>query len=143
MNDNTLTDAERRELFGDQFDDYQAEAEQRWGGTDAWKQSAARTKRYTKDDWTRLKTEQQQIFDSIVAVWRTGVAAGSPEAMDAVEQHRLFIDRSFYDCPREFHARLGELYVADPRYAESMAGEPLDGYGEWLHDAIQANAARS
>lgn len=143
MNDNTLSAAERRELFGEHFDDYQAEAQQRWGETEHWKQSAARTKRYTKDDWARLKAEQQEIFDRQVEVWRSGAAADSPEAMDAVEQHRLFIDRWFYECPPSFHVNLGELFVADPRYAETMAAGPADGYGEWLRDAIQANAERA
>ena len=52
MSDRPMTDAEMRELFGDSFtEDYQAEAEQRWGDTDAWKQSASRTARFTRKDW--------------------------------------------------------------------------------------------
>ena len=37
--------------------------------------------------------------------------------MDAVERHRLLIDRWFYPCSRAMHAQLGEMYVADPRFA--------------------------
>lgn len=142
MNDRTMTDADRRALFGDGFEDLQTEAEQRWGDSEPWRQSAARTKRYGKDDWTRLRAEQEAIFARQVATWRSGVQPSSQEAMDAVEEHRVFIDRWFYDCPREFHANLGDLYVADPRYVTSMAGEDSEGYGEWLRDAIRANAER-
>ena len=40
MSDSPMTDAQMRELFGDSFsEDDQAEAEQRWGATDAWAQS--------------------------------------------------------------------------------------------------------
>ena len=44
MGNRPATDAELKELFGDGFDEsYAAEAEQRWGDTDAWAQSRART----------------------------------------------------------------------------------------------------
>ncbi|GAB2986664.1 MerR family transcriptional regulator [Actinotalea caeni] len=142
MSGTTLTAAERRELFGESFDEEQREAQERWGDTAQWKQSAARTKRYTKEDWERLKAEQRGIFDRIVATFRSGAAPERTEAMDAVEEHRVFIDRWFYDCPREFQVKLGELYVADPRYGEGIAGEALEGLGNWIRDAIVANAAR-
>lgn len=142
MTDKTLTADERRELFGESFDDHQAEAEQRWGETEQWQQSAARTKRYTKADWARLKSEQNQIFARQVATRRGGADATSTEAMDAVEEHRLFIDRWFYDCPRAFHANLGDMYVADPRFIASMGGGDDAGYAEWLRDAMRANASR-
>ena len=41
MSDQPATPEELKELFGDGFrDEYQAEAQERWGETDAWKQSA-------------------------------------------------------------------------------------------------------
>ncbi len=41
MDDRPATTAELKELFGDGFsDEYQQEAQERWGETDAWKQSA-------------------------------------------------------------------------------------------------------
>ena len=50
MNDRPATTEELKGLFGDGFsEDHQAEAEQRWGETTAWKQSASRTKRMTID----------------------------------------------------------------------------------------------
>jgi MerR family transcriptional regulator, thiopeptide resistance regulator len=59
-----LTKLEQTELFGDHFsDEYAAEAEQRWGDTDAWKQSQQRTARYTKQNWV----EVQYVRDAIHA----------------------------------------------------------------------------
>ena len=52
MEQRPATTEELKELFGDGFsEEYQAEAQERWGETDAWKQSSRRTKRYTKADW--------------------------------------------------------------------------------------------
>src|ERR671910_263379 len=46
MEGRPATTEELKELFGDGFrEEYQAEAQERWGETDAWKQSASRTSR--------------------------------------------------------------------------------------------------
>ena len=54
----TMSKEDMFEVFGD-FDpsEYEAEVEERWGDTDAYKESARRTRRYTKDDWARFKAE--------------------------------------------------------------------------------------
>src|SRR5262245_5841929 len=47
-----LTPEERFEVFGEfNPDDYTEEAQERWGATDAYKESARRVSRYTKADW--------------------------------------------------------------------------------------------
>ena len=55
MNDRPITDAEMRQLFGDSFDEHRADAEQRWGETDAWKPGSRRTSGTrstpTRTDW--------------------------------------------------------------------------------------------
>lgn len=143
MNDRTLSEAELRELFGPAFsDDYQAEAEQRWGDTQQFRQSSRRTARYTRADWLTIKAEQQQIFEYMVARFTDGVAATEVPAMEAVEAHRLHVDRWYYDCPREFHLNLGDLFAGDSRYTDGMGAEGLDGFGDWVRDAIHANARR-
>ena len=51
-----ISSSEMKEIFGESFEDsYQDEAEQRWGDTDAWKESARRTKGYTKEQWEQVK----------------------------------------------------------------------------------------
>lgn len=55
MTNTPMTDDDMRELFGDSFDDYQAEAERKWGDTEEWKESQRRAKSYGKDDWIQIK----------------------------------------------------------------------------------------
>ena len=51
MDQRPVTDAELKEIFGSGFnEEYQQEAQERWGETEAWAQSQSRTKRYTKAD---------------------------------------------------------------------------------------------
>ena len=54
-----LTPEERLEVFGGfNPEDYAEEAEQRWGGTEAYRQSQRRVATYTKEDWMRIKAEE-------------------------------------------------------------------------------------
>ncbi|MFT3716763.1 MAG: MerR family transcriptional regulator [Gordonia sp. (in: high G+C Gram-positive bacteria)] len=142
MTNQPATDAEIREIFGEGYsDEYQAEAQDRWGDTDAWKQSAARTSTYSKDDWARIKQEMDAINQGFVDAKRAGLPADGTEAMDAAEAARQHIDSAFYDCPPSFHRNLGEMYVADPRFAATYNDlEP--GLAQYVRDAIHANADR-
>ena len=142
MSDRPMTDAELRELFGDSFDEeYQTEAEQRWGNTDAWKQSASRTAKFTKRDWEAVKAEQQAVGDAFAAAMDAGLPATSPEAMAAAELHRASIER-FYDCSYAMQCALAEMYLADPRFTATYEAQRV-GMAQYVHDAIKANAARA
>ena len=57
-----MNDADMFEVFGD-FDpaQYEIEVKERWGDTDAYRESARRTSRYTKDDWKRIKAEGDDV----------------------------------------------------------------------------------
>ncbi|WP_020524056.1 MerR family transcriptional regulator [Catelliglobosispora koreensis] len=139
-----LTPQERFEVFGDfDPDQYDAEAQERWGGTDAYKESARRTSQYTKEDWQKMKAENEEWGRRIVAIMDAGLASDSPEAMELAEEHRQSISRWFYECSYEIQTGLAEMYLADERFmATYEAIKP--GLTVFLHDAIMANAvARS
>jgi MerR family transcriptional regulator, thiopeptide resistance regulator len=138
-----LNPDEMFEVFGD-FDptEHQAEAEQRWGKTDAFKESQQRTARYKKDDWKRLKAEGEEVAVKLADAFKKGLPATSPAAMDLAEQARLHIDRWFYPCPHEMHRGLGEMYLADPRFAKHYE-DRAPGLAVYVRDAIAANADRA
>lgn len=138
-----LTPQEQRELFGEHFsDDYAAEAEQRWGDTDAWEQSRRRTAGYGKEDWREIAAETDAINRRLAEAMRAGLPAGSAEAMDAAEAARRQISERFYDLTPEFHRHLGDMYLADPRFARTYEDiEP--GLAQYVRDAIHADADRA
>ena len=137
-----LTPQERLEVFGDfDPDAYAAEVEERWGDTDAYRESARRAARYTKADWARIKAEGGAVTERLAAAMRAGRPPDSPEAMDAAEAHRRQIDEVFYPCSHEMHAGLAEMYLADPRFTATYEAV-APGLAQYVHDAILANAAR-
>lgn len=129
-------------VFGEQQRAIQAEAEERWGGTDPYRQTRKRTAVYTQQDWEELKLESEAIMTAIAEVYRGGAAADSEAAMDAVEAHRVQISERFYDCPHEMQVQLGAMYVQDPRFRATYE-DLADGLAVWVRDAIVANAARA
>lgn len=138
----TLDAKDRLEVFGDfNPDDYEEEVQERWGNTEAYKQSAARTKRYTKDDWKRFKEEGEANGARMIKLFDAGVAPDDPRAMDVAETARLQIDKWFYDCSREMHSCLGDMYVADERFKQNYE-KMRPGMAEWFRDAIKANEKR-
>jgi DNA-binding transcriptional MerR regulator len=116
------------------------EAEQRWGNTDAWKQSAERSRKYGKEDWQRLKTEAAAINARLEAVFAAGHAPASPEALAAIDAARLLIQRWHYDCSKEFHVRLTEMTSTDERYLKNIDAN-YPGLAAWMAAAAKANLA--
>ncbi len=137
-----LTPEERLEVFGSfDPDQYEDEVRERWGDTDAYRESARRAARYTKADWARIKARGEEVNRRFADAMGAGLPADGPEAMDAAEAHRQSIDEAYYACSYEMHRGLGEMYLADPRFTatyESLA----PGLAQYVHDAILANAAR-
>lgn len=128
--------------FGD-FDpaEYEDEVQERWGDTDAYKESARRTARYTKADWERFKAESEASTLALAEALDAGIPADDPRAMDAAERARLLIDTWFYPCSREMHLALGDMYIADPRFTATYE-KIRPGLARYVRDAIAANAKR-
>jgi DNA-binding transcriptional MerR regulator len=139
----SLTPEEQFEIFGtDRMAEYTEEARQRWGDTDAWRESQRRSAAYTKEDWITIKAEADDNIRGFAAAIGAGEPATGTVAMDLAEAHRQHISRWFYDCGYDSHRGLAGLYVADPQY--SAAYEAIaPGFPQYVHDAILANADRA
>ena len=138
-----LTPEEQFEIFGtDKFTQYAEEAEQRWGDTEAWKQSQRRSAAYTKEDWITIKAQADANIAGFAEAMRAGEPATGTVAMDLAEEHRQHISRWFYDCGYDQHRGLAEMYISDPRYTAPY-DEIEPGFSQYVHDAILANADRA
>lgn len=136
-----LTPEEKLEIFGETYDpSWETEAEERWGESDAWKQSSERTKKFSKEQWKKIKADGDAFMAKLGAAKRSGVAPDSDEAMALAEEHRQGIE-TFYDCSHAQQRGLADMYLADERFAKTYDDvEP--GLAQWIHDAIHANADR-
>jgi len=137
-----LTPEERFEVFGDKDpEQYAEEAEERWGGTEAYAESQRRAATYTKEDWQRIKAEVDDWGERYAALVAVGEQPSGEAAMDLAEEHRQHISRHYFEVPYEMHRCFAEMYVSDERF-KAFYDSMHPGLAEHLRDAILANADR-
>lgn len=111
---------------------YKDEAKKRWGDTQAWKQSEARTKHWTNQDY-KQEAERVREFTKILA---DNMLKGytSDEFQRLIDQHYQSIQKD-YDCPLDMYKSLGELYVQDPKFTKYY-DSVRPGLAEFMREAI-------
>lgn len=143
--DQTITSMQKGEsmtandLYGgftkQQMEEYQAEAEQRWGTTDAYKQSVQRTKNWTKAQYKKVFDESSEITLKLSRLMDKSV--NDPSVQELVKAHRNNIN-NFYDVSDEIYRGLAEMYVADPRFSKNY-DDVSPGLSKFISEAMIAS----
>ena len=120
-----------------EFEKYKAEAQQKWGETDAYKEHAEKTKQYSKGKWSDLTGEMNVIFAEFAACMKNGSGPDSALAQKLVEKLQNHISKNYYLCTKEILAGLGRMYVADERFAKNI-NKCADGTAQFVSEAIAA-----
>ena len=120
-------------------DIYAAEAKERWGDTDAYKESQRRMAGYSKEDIAKAQQAMQDATGLVLEAMKAGLPANSAEAMAGAEAHRRSISDYWYECTYEIHTGLATMYLADPRFTAHYESQQA-GLAKYIHDAIIANA---
>ena len=107
--------------------EYKAEVEQRWGHTAAYKESAAKTGKYGKDQWNAVLGGMEGLMDEFAALRSSDPAAEEAQAL-AVRWQQYITD-NFYTCTKEILRGLGQMYVCDERFKAN-----IDRHGEGTAD---------
>ena len=114
-----------------------AEVQERWGDTDAYRQSQVKTSKYSKDDFQAAKVDQEAATELFVYAFGNSLPIDSPKALEAVRAHRDAISKWFYDCSIDMQKNLAVMYIEDPRFKEYYDGR-IQGLAQFVHDAILA-----
>ena len=117
--------------------EYEQEAKERWGDTDAYRQSTARTSKYTRDDFAAAKVDQEAATEKFVIAFGNSYAVTSAQAQEAVVAHRAAISKWFYECSVEMQKNLAVMYIEDHRFKAYYDGR-VRGLAQYVHDAIMA-----
>lgn len=120
-----FTDAELYEL--------KEEAKQKWGKTDAYKQSVERTKGWKKEDYDRIKAQNIALARKLALAMDMDMK--SAEVQSLIDEHYASIT-IFYDCSHDFYNNLGKMYVADARFTQYY-DRFRPGLARWLQQAIE------
>ncbi len=114
---------------------FESEVQQRWGDTEAYRQSQAKTSKYSKDDFEAGKVDQEAATELFVYAFGNSLPIDSPKAQEAVRAHRDAITKWFYDCSVDMQKNLALMYIEDPRFKEYYDGR-VRGLAQYVHDAI-------
>ena len=117
--------------------EFENEVHERWGDTDAYRQSTSKTSKYSKEDFEAAKVDQEAATELFVYAFGNSLPIDSPKAQDAVRAHRDAITKWFYDCSIEMQKNLALMYIEDPRFNEYYDGR-VRGLAQYVHDAIHS-----
>ncbi len=104
---------------------YETEARERWGSTDAYREHEQKTKNYTKEKWAEANDGLMAIFAEFATLKNSGASADSAEAQALVAKLQAHITAYYYTCTDEILSGLGKMYIADERFMKN-----IDKYGE-------------
>ena len=120
----------------DTFEKYQAEAQERWGQTAAYKEYAEKT----KGDSNQKRQDQASEMDNIMAAFAACAKNNAPDsapAQDLVKKLQNHITERYYHCTKAILAGLGQMYVADERFKNNIDRHG-DGTAAFVCEAIIA-----
>ncbi|MBP3313315.1 MAG: MerR family transcriptional regulator [Oscillospiraceae bacterium] len=117
------------------FDTYKAEAQEKWGKTDVYKEHAEKTRDYSKDKWSALSAELNEIFREFATCMKNGDTPVSPNAQNLVKTLQNHITENYYHCTKEILQGLGQMYVADERFRENI-DQHAHGTADFVRSAI-------
>lgn len=100
------------------IEQYRKEAKERFGKTDAWKESQEKTKGRSKEEWNLVLGEMQELLKRISALVESDPA--DEEAQQLVEEWRQHITKNYYTCTPEILQGLGQMYCADERFLANI-----------------------
>ena len=140
-----LEQAEKGEITMSAFDNseyetarqqYEDEAKQRWGATDAYKESQAKTAGYSKDKWNDVLAGMNGVFCEFAECKNCGESADSDTAQGLVKKLQNYLTANFYHCTDDILAGLGQMYVCDERFKNNIDSHG-EGTAEFVSEAIK------
>ena len=124
-----------------EFEKYKAEAREKWGKTDAYKEHAERTKNYSKQKWNDLTERMEHIMAKFAVCMRKVKTPDSAEVQNLVKMLQNHISENYYLCTNQILAGLGQMYVADERFKNNI-DKHADGTSEFIRKAIEVYCRR-
>ena len=78
-----------------QMGEYDEEVQERWGSTDAYKQSQSKSSKYSKEDFEAAKVDQEAATELFVYAFGNSLPLDSEKTKAAVLAHREAITKWF------------------------------------------------
>lgn len=115
---------------------YEVEAKERYGKTDAYKEHEQKTASYSNDKWQQVNDGLNAVLAEFAECLKNGQAPDCDEAQSIVKKLQNYITENFYTCTNEILKGLGQMYVADERFKANI-DKHLEGTAQFISKAIE------
>jgi len=110
------------------MDAYAAEAKEKWGHTEAYRE-------YEQKQPSADPADLMAQFERFGTL--RGLPPDDPLAQAAVAGLQDFISTNYYQCTKEILASLGQMYVVDERFRQNIDARGGDGTAAFVSKAIE------
>lgn len=114
---------------------YEREAREKWGGTDAYAEYERRQKARGGAGYGDMLAGMESIFEKFSLCMQRGEQPGADAAQALVRELQDYITMNFYTCTDEVLAGLGSMYTADERFTANIDRHGA-GTAEYAGEAI-------
>ncbi|MBQ1580372.1 MAG: TipAS antibiotic-recognition domain-containing protein, partial [Firmicutes bacterium] len=121
----------------EELDRYKEEVKQRWGGTEAYRESEGKAASGVQPD-----------AEGLMAIFRElgAMKTSQPEdrsVQEKVKELQDHISQHFYTCTKEILKGLGEMYAEDERFRLNIDKAGGEGTAVFVRDAIRIYCSRN
>lgn len=132
------TNMKDEDLYGnfskEEMENYTKEAKERWGNTEAYKQSQVRVAKMGKEGLNVALQKSSVITLAIVDCMKEGVVVQDTRVQKLIAEHYNWLS-NFYEPTLEIYKGLAEMYVADPRFKKTYEDIAV-GLAQYMQDAM-------
>lgn len=118
-----------------ELDSYAAQAKEKWGHTDAYKECQQKTAGQSKAQLQSTGDALMDIFAEIGSIRHLSPASGEAQAL--VAKLQSFITEHYYTCTKQILRGLGQMYIAGDSMTENIDKAGGEGTAEFAHQAIE------
>lgn len=102
---------------------YEDETYDKYGDSDAYKESKEKTSKYSKEDWNNIIGQIDGVYRELAELKDRDVS--DEKVQELIHNWRMIITKNFYNCSIEIFSGLADMYIYDERFTKS-----IDKYGE-------------
>ena len=118
-----------------EMDRYAAQAKEKWGKTDAYKEFQQKTAGKLPSQIKAAGDALMDIFAEFGKARRLSPA--SPEAQALVVKLQDFISEHYYTCTKQILRSLGQMYIAGDSMTENIDKAGGQGTAEFVHQTFK------
>ena len=115
-------------------EEFAAEAKQRWGNTEAYRESQEKTAEKTDAQLQQYGSDLMAYFSRLGEMKNSAPSEDDPQSV--VAELQRFITEHYYRCTKEILSGLGQMYVADERFKANIDAAGGAGTAEFAAEAI-------